>query len=262
MFIDTITDEEQINGWKKKFNEASPFRFIVIDNFLDLELAGHLSTEFPSLNEMDVNYNGINERKSEHSSFDNLHPSFKNLKRILAQRKITETIEKIARIDNLQVIEDRYGIGLHQGGRNSFLDIHVDYNLHPIKKKQRRLNLIIFLNREWQEEWGGSLEFWSKDLSQCMQSILPVFNRAVLFECTEYSYHGYSQITCPENTTRKSFYQYYFSEPEQKLIFHDTIFQNKPIEAPLKRAVVISKEFTKNFMKRILYYSGLNRFLK
>src|SRR5215203_2621548 len=257
-----LCDVKQIDEWSRQFNKAQPFRFLVIDNFLDRTLAQSLSKEFPSLEYMNVNYKGINEKKSEHSSFENLHPVFTNFKNAITRKEITSTIENITQIDKLETIEDRYGFGLHQGGPRSFLDIHVDYNLHPIRKKQRRLNLIIFLNTEWKQEWGGALEFWNRDVTVCVQSISPFFNRCVLFECNEYSYHGYSKINCPHDVTRKSIYQYYFTEPQEKIIFHDTIFKNKPEESVGKKFIVPIKEILKNSVKRFFYYLGLKRFLK
>lgn len=84
-------------------------------------------------------------------------------------------------INNLMIISDRYGSGLHQGGNGSFLDIPIDYKLHTIEKKQRRLNLIIFLNQNWEKEWGGYLEFWNAGGTKCDASIKPKFNKYVLF---------------------------------------------------------------------------------
>lgn len=259
---DQWTRNEKIKEWTSAFNNAAPFRFLIIDNAIDPVLAEKLSMEFPSLDQMKVKYKGINESKSEHSDFDSLHPAFQTLKEGFSTKAVLSTIEKISRIPILEAIHDRFGYGLHQGGRDSFLDIHVDYNLHPTHKKQRRLNLILFLNKDWQESWGGALEFWNKDVSQCMHSIPPLFNRCVIFECNEISYHGYSRIMCPENQSRKSFYHYYFSEPSKKLIFHDTIFKNKPEEKFSKKIVVTAKETAKNMVKRALYHLGLNRLLE
>lgn len=262
MFNENLLDERKINAWKQQFNNAVPFRFLVIDNFLDPAIAAQLSREFPALEKMDVNYKGINEKKSEHSNFETLHPVFRELRNRITHPAITGAIEKIAGIEALETIGDRYGYGLHQGGTNSFLDIHVDYNLHPLRKKQRRLNLIIFLNPEWRPEWGGALEFWNREVTACVQSISPVFNRCVLFESHDYSYHGYSKISCPEHISRKSFYLYYFSAPGQRLLFHDTIFRATPDEKAIKKPVVYIKELVKNFIKRILYHTGLNRLMK
>lgn len=262
MFNKRFTDETQVLDWQKSFNNAKPFRFLVIDDFLEPEFAIQLAEKFPTLEEMNVNYKGINERKSEHSDFDGLPAEFSQLKKCLAMSEVTTAIETITQIRNLELINDRFGFGLHQGGKDSFLDIHVDYNLHPIRQKQRRMNLILFLNLEWQQDWGGALEFWNKDVTVCEQSILPRFNRCVLFECNEYSFHGYSRITCPQEATRKSFYQYYFTNPQEKIVFHDTIFKSKPSEPIRKKIIVSVKETVKNSVKKIFYYSGLKKLLK
>lgn len=257
-----LSDEKQLLEWRNSFDKAKPYRFLVIDNFLDPAFAEEIANDFPSLDEMNVNYKGINERKSEHSDFEKLPTVFKQLKERVSKPDVTTAIETITQISHPELINDRYGYGLHQGGRNSFLDIHVDYNLHPLEKKQRRLNMILFFNKEWKEEWGGALELWNKDVTVCEQAVLPVFNRCVLFECNEYSFHGYSRINCPEDVTRKSFYQYYFTEPQKKIIFHDTIFKSKPDESTGKKILVPVKEGIKNYAKRILYYLGWKRFLK
>jgi hypothetical protein len=252
----------QIQRWQAEFETGSPFRYLIIDNFLKPTFAEELSNKFPALGEMNVRYRGMNERKSEHSDFVNLPSVFSALKKRLTEFDVTTAIGKITQIQNLELINDRFGLGLHQGGKDSFLDIHVDYNLHPLHRKQRRINLILFLNTNWEKDWGGALEFWNNDVTKCEQSILPLFNRCVLFECNEYSFHGYSKINCPEEITRKSFYQYYFTDPEEKIVFHDTIFKSKPEESVTKRLLVSIKETLKNATKRTLYHFGLRRWLK
>jgi hypothetical protein len=252
----------QIQRWQAEFETGSPFRYLIIDNFLEPAFAEELSNKFPALGEMNVRYRGMNERKSEHSDFVNLPSVFSALKKRLSEFDVTTAIGKITQIQNLELINDRFGFGLHQGGKDSFLDIHVDYNLHPLQRKQRRINLILFLNTNWEKDWGGALELWNKDVTKCEQSILPLFNRCVLFECNEYSFHGYSKINCPEEITRKSFYQYYFTDPEEKIVFHDTIFKSKPEESVTKRLLVSIKETLKNATKRTLYHFGLRRWLK
>lgn len=246
----------------QKFISAAPFPYICLDNFLDLSLAKSLSDNFPSLQNMDVFYKGLNERKGEHSSFENLHEDFTSLRKKLSTKDFVQRIETITGFKDLHLIDDRYGCGLHQGGNNSFLDTHIDYNLHPILKKQRRLNLIIFLNEKWEKDWGGFLQFSDSYGTKCVTSIEPKFNRAVIFICNPISYHGYNRIQCPETVTRKSFYLYFFSEPEKHLIFHDTVFTIKPQDSFLRKTRIITKEFLKNTIKRILYYTGLNQLLK
>ena len=257
-----IFSEENLSALHKCFIEAEPFPYLCIDNFLEEELANSLSEHFPSLEAMNTIYHGINENKGEHSSFENLHHSFTILKQQLLNDTFIQKIEKISGINNLEVIQDRYGSGLSQGGKGSFLDIHIDYNLHPVAKKQRRINLLIFLNKTWEKEWCGYLEFWDASHTKCITSVEPRFNRCVIFICNNISYHGYSNIKCPEYVTRKSFYLYFFSKPEKKLLYHDTVFTTAGNHKFIYKYRIIVKEFFKNSIKRILYYSGLNKFLK
>lgn len=257
-----LRDEQQLRQLHDAFTTAEPFSYCCIDNFLEPSLALSLSERFPALSQMDVLYNGLNENKGEHATFDTLHEDFKKLKNRLFTKGFSERVEKITGIAGLQLIDDRYGCGLHQGGARSFLDVHIDYNLHPLKKKQRRLNLILFLNQTWEQDWGGYLELWNASGTQCVTRIAPAFNRCVLFVCNDISYHGYSQIRCPDDITRKSFYLYFFTEPIGKLLYHDTVFSHGATNTTARKYQVLAKEFVKNQVKRALYYSGFNRLLK
>jgi hypothetical protein len=253
---------EFITDLHRRFANAKPFRYVVIDNFLDPATARCLSENFPSLEEMKVSYNGINEKKAEHSSFANLASCFEETRHKLFENDFVRRIESISGLEGLSVLDDRYGYGLHQGGNGSFLDIHIDYNIHPLKKKHRRLNMILFLSKQWEEKWGGHMQFWNADVTQCMQAIKPEFNRCVIFECNNISYHGYETIICPEEVTRKSFYLYFFTEVAENLRFHDTVFKPLPTDSLAKKIKVSLKEVIKNSVKRILYNTGLTKLLK
>lgn len=263
MQFDSILNPDIFSNFNvDNFSNAKPFPHLCIDNFLIPEFAEQLYNSFPSIESMSVKYDGLNEKKSEDSSFTKLDEKFTLLKNYLMSKDFISRISDATGIKNLRVFDDRYGRGLHQGANGSFLDIHIDYNIHPLKKKQRRLNLLIFLNMRWESDWGGSLEFWNSDVTKCEIKIDPLFNRCVLFECNNISYHGYSHITCPENVTRKSFYLYFFSDIQSKLSFHDTVFKPLPNDSSSKKIVTQFKEFSKNTIKKILYYTGLNKLLK
>ncbi len=244
------------------FLYSKPFPHLRIDNFLNADFAEQLYNSFPPIESMSVKYDGLNEKKSEDSSFTKFDQKFTLLKNRLMSEDFIHQISKLTGIHNLKVFDDRYGRGLHQGANESFLDIHIDYNIHPLEKKQRRINLLIFLNKRWESEWGGNLEFWNSDVTKCELKIAPVFNRCVIFECSDISYHGYSLISCPENITRKSLYLYFFSDIQKKLSFHDTVFKPLPNDSSSKKIFTRFKEFSKNTIKKILYYTGLNQLLK
>jgi Rps23 Pro-64 3,4-dihydroxylase Tpa1-like proline 4-hydroxylase len=255
-----LLDNEKIKELNHSFNNKAPFKFLIVDNFLITALAEQIESAFPSINSMKVKYKGINENKAEDSSFEKFDATIQELNTFIHSQLLNEWISNITGLKNLSTINDRLGAGLHQGGNNSFLDIHIDYNIHPINKKQRKLNLLIFFNKGWKEEWGGQLELWDK--TSCFIKILPSFNRMVLFECNEISYHGYSMISCLNTITRKSYYHYFFQPIAEGTSYHDTIFLTKDSYSFSKKALTKSKEFLKNKIKLIFYKTGIQRFLK
>lgn len=105
-----------------------------------------------------------------------------------------------------------FGGGVHEIRTGGFLKMHTDFNWHRGLKLDRRLNMLVYLNRDWQEEWGGHLELWNSDMSRRGVRVSPVFNRTVIFSTTDYSYHGHPDpLECPESTSRMSIALYYYT---------------------------------------------------
>jgi hypothetical protein len=121
------------------------------------------------------------------------------------------------------------GGGLHQIVPGGKLAIHADFNKHRRYGLDRRLNLLLYLNKDWREEYGGHLELWNRDMSQCEARVLPVFNRVMVFTTTEFTYHGHPDpLRCPEGMTRKSLALYYFTNgrpSEEQSGEHSTVFR-------------------------------------
>ena len=138
-------------------------------------------------------------------------------------------LEALTGIDGL--IPDPYfgGGGLHQIEPGGFLKVHADFNVHPKLKLDRRLNMLIYLNKEWREEYGGHLELWDAELRAPRRRILPAFNRTVVFSTTDTSFHGHPHpLTSPPGVTRKSVSLYYYTagRPEsERSAPHDTLFR-------------------------------------
>jgi hypothetical protein len=262
IFNSFIFDSQYKDGLHTRFQVALPFKHLVIDDFLDPGFAQALLLGFPSLDSMKTHYSGINEKKAEDNDLARLNKCFLQLHEALSSVEFIGWLTTLTGIPSLHAVNDRLGYGLHQGGNRSFLDIHIDYNIHPITRLQRRLNFLIFLNPGWKEEWGGYLELWDIRSKKVAQSIAPVFNRIVIFECSEISYHGYSRITVPPDVTRKSYYQYYFTTPAGNIRYHDTIFRPMPGTSLFKRIAVPIKESLKNGVKKALLTVGLEKFLK
>jgi len=106
-----------------------------------------------------------------------------------------------------------FGGGLHETRRGGFLNVHTDFNHHPKTGKHRRLNLILYLNPNWHDEWNGQIELWDHSVSRTLLKANPTMNRALLFETSETSYHGHpSPLETPPHVRRQSLAVYYYSE--------------------------------------------------
>lgn len=259
---DQYYSENFITDAKKNFITNQPFPHIVIDNFLTDEAAQILYEKFPSPKQMRRNYKNMNENKSEGSGFELYHSYFQQLREELGTDEFRSVVAKITGIDDLILPPDQRGTGVHQGVNGSYLDVHIDFSIHPVMKLHRRLNLLVFLNKHWKEEYGGHLELWDDKVKNCVRKYMPGFNKAVIFECNDISYHGYSTITIPENESRKSFFCYYYTEVEKGVEYHDTIFKARPVEGVKKKLVTDMKEWSKNSLKRVLFKMNMTDFFR
>jgi Rps23 Pro-64 3,4-dihydroxylase Tpa1-like proline 4-hydroxylase len=144
-------------------------------------------------------------------------------------------LETLTGITGLLPDPHLWGGGLHQIQRGGFLKVHADFNRHERLDLDRRLNLLVYLNKDWKEEYGGQLELWSRDMKRCEERVLPVFNRCVVFSTTDTSYHGHpDELTCPEGWTRKSMALYYYTtgrSAEETSQSHSTLYQERPGES-------------------------------
>jgi len=135
-------------------------------------------------------------------------------------------------IENLIPDPTFEGGGLHQIPRGGKLAMHADFNKHRRFGLDRRLNALLYLNKDWREDYGGHLELWNRDMTQCEAKILPVYNRLAVFGTTDFTFHGHpNPLQCPEGMTRKSLALYYFTNgrpAEEVSGTHSTLFKARP----------------------------------
>ena len=209
-----------VESSRKNFTQAQPFPHIVFDDFLPSPVASLLAAEFPGPDDIDWTLWGPGEIKhtkdkqieklgtSDETKFG---PFTRHLMAQLNSAVFLEFLEKLTGVPSL--IADPYfnGGGLHSTGRGGKLLVHADASRHPVRCFHQRLNLILFLNQDWKEEYGGHLELWSRDKKRCEKKILPIFNRCVLFDTGAHSYHGQpAPLTCPPDRRRNSLAVYYY----------------------------------------------------
>ena len=192
----------------------------IIDNFLKEDLAKQLSDEFMEYDSPNwFVYNNAIEVKKTSNNWYHFPPKTYQLLQYLNSPEFIQRLELITGIPDLQPDIGLHGAGWHIQGRDSKLNVHLDYSIHPKLKLERKLNLIIYLTPGWDPKWGGNLEFWSHDPitnipKSKVKTVENVFNRAVLFDTTQNSWHGFNDaMTCPEGVYRKSIAMYYLTEP-------------------------------------------------
>lgn len=218
------------------YQHAEPFPHIVIDNLFDDDLLRQVLAVFPKPEDMPWRkFDSDTEKKLGYWHTNTVAQVIWNFLQAMNAPPMLEFLEQLTGIDGL--IPDPYfgGAGLHQILPGGFLKVHVDFNIHPKLKLDRRLNMLIYLNEDWQDEWGGHLELWDKDISRCYEKIMPVFNRTVIFNTTDFSYHGHPHpLQCPEGQSRKSLSFYYYTNgrpEEERSPNHDTIFRTTSDES-------------------------------
>ena len=200
----------------KEFSTASPFPHCVIDDLFDGSLIDEIVNEFPSVS--DPIWESSNQEqiqvklRSNWGTDEDISPATRSVVHFLNSGAFMKRLSVICGIDKL--ISDPYytGGGLNCTRPGGLLDVHVDGNWHHAMGVHRRLNAILYLNKEWQTAWGGQLELWDRELSHCVTSIEPRMNRLIVFETHDFTFHGHpTPLACPSDEARKSLILYYYT---------------------------------------------------
>jgi len=218
---------------------SDPFDHWVLDNFLDKNLAKQLSNDFLDYSsDKWYVYDNPLENKKTLNNYYYFPPTTYKFVSYLNSPEFLKIISNVTGITKLYPDIGLHGAGWHIHGNGGKLNVHFDYNIHPKLELQRKLNIIIYLTEHWDTDWGGNLEFWSHNTntnkpSKKIKTIKNVFNRAVLFDTTQNSWHGFPQeLTCPDHIHRKSIAMYYLCDPPQ-----DTDQRKRALYVPSEQQV-------------------------
>lgn len=225
----------------QQYRQAQPYAHIVMDDFVQPNLLASVHDEFPpdlmKASRQAVKFEHPLERKLASSGEALFGPTTLALMRFFNSAPFLHFLSEITGIDNLIPDPTFSGGGMHQIQPGGYLKLHADFNKHPDTGLDRRLNLLLYLNRDWRKEWGGDLQLWDQDVQNCVQSVLPEYNRAVLFSTRSDTFHGHPDpLGCPPSRTRNSLALYYFSHgrPESEIdpneSVHNTRFRLRPGE--------------------------------
>ena len=217
-------ESDDIEIQTNEFLSNEPFNYIVIDNFIDdQEILSQVEKDIRNMDDSifeSADIQGlpnVSVNKSYVMDMDKCSESVKKTTAYLNSPNMIKYLESLTQIKGLQADTFLMGGGIHKTKKGGHLDIHADFNIHNETKKYRRLNLLLYMNSNYKEEYNGHLELWSKDMSKCEKKIAPLFNRAVIFRTTDDAYHGHlSKWNADYDRLSIAMYYYTDDRPEDE----------------------------------------------
>jgi Rps23 Pro-64 3,4-dihydroxylase Tpa1-like proline 4-hydroxylase len=232
-----LLNEIDIDALRLQMASSSAFPYFCVDNFLDDAFANEVHDAFPSYADAEKigeTFKAVNEKmKIQIADSSKFPPSILKLHELLASQEFVDAMSEMTGIKNLIADPALLGGGIHETNSGGHLDVHIDFNYDKRSLLHRRLNILIYFNKDWPEEYGGYLDLWDKDVKECQGRFAPIFNRAVGFVTSEVSWHGVTPITCPSDKFRKSFAVYYYTKEAPEGwdgTAHSTMFKAWPTE--------------------------------
>ncbi len=225
---------------RERFDQRLPFRHFVADAFFPANFANELLAQFPAFERGNArNEDGELGNKSTVERIRELGPAYIAVDDLVRSAGFLDWLSAATGIPELLYDPWYFGGGTHENRHGQDLDPHVDFNRHPENGWHRRLNLIVYLNPEWEDAWGGSLELHTdpRAADDRITLLTPIFNRCVVFETTESSWHGFSRIDLPaerRSLSRRSIALYFYTRerPADELgPTHSTIYVDRPLPA-------------------------------
>ena len=253
-----------INDIKDKYNSEKPYPNTIIPNFFDEKFLNDIASEFPDLSRLNdiKSYNNKNEIKLASNDFGKFPNKIKEMFNYLNSEEFLKFLQFVTSIkEKLISDKDLNGGGLHEIKRGGLLKVHTDFNKHPTLPLDRRLNILIYLNKNWKNEYGGELQLWDKDMKNCVRKIPPLFNTLVIFNTTDFSNHGHPDpLMCPS----RSLATYYYSDgrPENEVLINKKNRTEFKDREGFNNETSQKNETIKNFLRKFKLYKNLKNLEK
>lgn len=254
--MDPAGDRKKGLELREQYNAAQPFPHIVMDDFLPPEVLERCLAEFPSnIASSGQSFDRDQERYKSQFMPDDLSPWLRTLFYGFNSRPFVTMLQNITGIQGL--VPDPYflGAGFHEIGQGGHLSVHADFNHHKPMNLERRINVLIYLNKDWRLEYGGGLELWDLEMKGCVVRTAPEFNRCVIFNTNSNSWHGNPDpINHPAGITRKSIALYYYTATwDDTKRTHTTQFKVRPGTEDKKDWKVAMRETAADLLPPMLY---------
>mgnify|MGYP000070597726 FL=1 len=230
--------------FRTSYQSKKPFKYLIIENALKDSVAQEIHDEYPKIT--DGEWDGttyLDQKNKFQKTVFEKNSLMQNVFDELNSEPFLAWLNFITGIEEPLIADPALsGGGLHQSMNGAFLNVHVDFNIHPKTKLHRRLNVLIYMNKDWKDEYEGHLELWEigDEYKNLLEKIPPIFNRLVLFETNEISFHGHPKpLNIPVDVSRKSLATYYYTKtrPASEIAGeHNTIYVNtEGVKGSVKR---------------------------
>ncbi|MFM2124812.1 MAG: hypothetical protein RL328_1263, partial [Acidobacteriota bacterium] len=252
---------EAVDRYRDEFVSAKPFKHVMIESFFEPAFAGELLAEFPSFDQrLATSEGGETGGKAVQTNMRAISPAYQRLYDTLGSPRFLEFASRLSGIPDLLLDPKMFGGGTHENLHGQELDAHVDFNYDEARQLHRRLNMIVYLNKDWRPEWGGAIQIHSNPRrpdEDRIESFDPLFNRCVMFETNEYSWHGFPKIQLPEgerHRSRKSISIYLYTKTrpaEETAPLHGTFYVQRPLPAQIREGYTLTSDDVAE-LKRLL----------
>ena len=246
VLFDAARLRERAQERAEAYRTARPFPHAVFDDFLPETVARAAVAEVDEVarDRMDLYTDAGNTRKLATSDESVMGPVTRQLIAQFNSKAMIDFLETLTGMEGLVPDPHLVGGGIHVLESGGFLRVHADFNQHRHLKLDRRINVLLYLNPDWQEVWGGNLELWNGDMSECQARIVPLLNRVAVFNVTDRSFHGNpAPVASPDGAPRRSLAFYYYTNgrpAEERSDPHSTLYQTpgvRPDRSLLRRGL-------------------------
>lgn len=242
--IDFERLERALPEVRARYRDASPFPHVVLDDVVRPAAMAAVYAEFDAIDdETWRSYVHVNERKYANTDPTTWGPVLQGLSQAFASDRFVAFLGRLSGFEGLQADLSLDGGGLHRSLSGGYLNVHADFTAHHTRQTwRRRVNLLLYINRDWDPAWGGDLELWSSDMTRCESRVVPRGNRLLLFSTAEDSYHGHPEpLACPPDMARQSLALYYFTEDPHPLV-RSTDYRARPGDGLKSAAIFLDKQ--------------------
>jgi hypothetical protein len=208
--------ERERNRLRSAYVAAEPYPHLIVDGLWDPAVLDRIVAEYPRRGQRDWNaYDTAHELKETSRGLFGLAPFTQLFFALVCSPRFLGLLGEITGEHDLVADPLHHGGGLHESFRGGWLNLHTDWRQHPVLPLARRLNMIVYLNRDWDPAWGGAIELWQPGAAAAGATVDCLFNRTLIFPTTDDSLHGFpTPLACPPTRSRQSISLFYWTRDE------------------------------------------------